>query len=145
MERASLQQFLKEFPKSSHSEEATRYVAMHQTMSDIKEGKRKLTSGITNEQLGPTWQSWKRRYPYVESSGIFIERTDTGTTMGIFRPLGGGATPSGMAFDENQTPMLPTGTGSIVGIKTGGIKMHYLGLVFETVDEQALIFASLQM
>ncbi len=140
LKKASLERYLKEFPKGTHSDEATRYLAMHKKMSDVKEGKAKLTSGITEEQLGSTWKAWKKQYPYVESCGVFVKKTDSGTTMGTFDPVGGGATPSGMAFDENQNPMLPTGDGSIVGMKTGGIKMHYLGLVFETPDEQAMIF-----
>lgn len=160
----SLNGFLKEFPKGTHSREAAGYLLWDKKLAEIIAGKVRTQDVITNAQFGESWPSWKKADPHTtaQTGGLFLEQTDKETSVGIFRVVGGGATPNemymrytntflsctekvylgkvpGHNFSLQQGPFWPPGDGSIVGIRTSGVKASYFDLTFETSDDP-LIF-----
>jgi hypothetical protein len=166
LDAASLSAFLREFPKGVYSQEAEVYLALNKKLADFMGGRIHSQDVITNAQLGGAWSSWKGRHfanvTAAETGGLFIEQTERDTSIGIFRVVGGGATPNGMYMQSNNTflsctkkvylgtipghdfslrqgPFWPGNDGSIVGINTGGVKASYFDLTFETNTDDTLV------
>jgi len=134
MDAASLEQFLKEFPEGQHAGEAKLYLSLHNKMAAIRAKKAKPSFVIPFEKLGQRWEGWKQRRPEKSAVGVYCN----GSTIGIFAALGCMT----ISMDWSSMPITPTGDGSVLAIKTYGVKFSYINsIVFQTAGgEEPMYF-----
>lgn len=137
MEPTSLKNFLEVFPDGKYVDEAKLYLSLHNKIDAIRSKREKPTFVIPFPKLGERWEEWKKRRPDKDAVGIFFRKTDLGVTMSISSLLGSGT----ISFDSYQTPITPTGDGSIVAFRTGGLKLVYIGsIIIECAGEEVMYF-----
>lgn len=125
MEATSLEQFLKAFPEGQHAAEAKLYLSLHNKMAAIRAKKAKPAFVIPFEKLGQRWEGWKQRRPEKSAAGVYCN----GSTIGIFAALGCMT----ISMDWSSIPITPTGDGSILALKTYGVKFSYINdIVFQS-------------
>lgn len=139
MESAALDAFLKKFPNGKHAEKAQLFVSFHKRISALRNQQEQPGFVIPFSEFGERWESWESRRPERSALGIFSKKTDTGSTLGIFSPLGG---PNTISFDEYGIPVVPTGDGSLVAVRTNGLRFEWVEPVaIETPGDEPLYFA----
>ena len=149
LNKKSLQDFLKNFPDGELTKEARAAIELQDKITGIREGKARDAFTISFDVLGEKWKAWQKRRPEKGVVGYFAEKGDGMSTIGIFtpKPFSGGKTPGRgiLSFDERGILVSPTGDGSIVAIRTDGLKLEWFsGLVFETPTEEPIYFAVIE-
>jgi hypothetical protein len=134
MNVAQLNDFLKGFPDSRHASEAKFDLSLHQKIADFRSGKAKSALVIPFDKLGERWKYWCKAKPDRGAVGVYRNES----TAGIFRAMGCAI----MSTDYSGMIMAPTGDGSIIAIKTDGLKYGYIAdIVFESEKGGTLYFA----
>jgi hypothetical protein len=138
MDREDLTAFLRDFPTGTHAEKANFYLALVEKIAAIQDQHEEPEFLIVFEEFGERWKAWEARRPDRGSVGIFSKKTDSGATLGIFSPLGG---PTTFSFDEYGTPVIPTGDGSLVAVRTNGLQFEWVeGLSIKTPGDSPVYF-----
>jgi len=141
MDRTDLTSFLRDFPTGEHAEKARLYLSLQERIASIRDRNEEPEFVIFFGEFGERWQAWEARRPDQGSVGIFLKKTDTGATLGIFSPVGG---PTTFSFDEYGIPVIPTGDGSLVAIRTNGLQFEWVdGLSIQTPGDNPLYFGVL--
>jgi len=139
MEPAALEAFLRKFPNGEHAQKAQIFLSFHKRISALQSKQEQPGFVIPFSEFGERWESWESRRPERSALGIFSKKTDTGATLGIFSPLGG---PNTISFDEYGIPVVPTGDGSLVAVRTNGLRFEWVEPVaIETPGDEPLYFA----
>ncbi len=144
LSKQSVQDFLKEFPVGELAKQAKIAVELQDKLASIKGGKTKGAFTISFAVLGERWKDWQQRNPDKGIVGHFVKKGEKFNTLGLFTPdpLSGGKTDVTFSFDARGIPTSPTGDGSIIAFRTGGIKFElFKGLVFETPADEPIYFA----
>jgi hypothetical protein len=149
LDKESLQTFLKRFPEGELAPHAKTAIALQETFAQIRECKRKEVFTISLEQLGNTWKGWQQRNASTGVIGYVTKKGEKYNTLGWFKPdpLGGGKTPGGntISFDSRGLMTSPTGDGSIIAFRTGGLKFQlFNNIVFETPGDEPIYFGVLE-
>jgi hypothetical protein len=81
--------------------------------------------------------------------GYFVAKGENYNSLGWFspEPLSGGKTGGGktISFDERGILTSPTGDGSIIAFRTGGLKFElFKGFVFETPGDEPMYFGVIE-
>lgn len=125
METPSLQSFLAVFPNGKYAEAARFALALHKRIAAIRSGKEKSALVIPFAQLGARWEGWKQRRPEKSAVGVYRNQS----TIGVFPVLGCMT----LSMDWSSLPITPTGDGSILALKTYGLKFAYINnIVFQS-------------
>jgi tetratricopeptide (TPR) repeat protein len=150
LNKQSLQDFLMKFPDGELAKQAKVAVELHDKFSSIKEGKSKGAFIISLDVLGERWKGWQKRNPDKGVLGYFVEKKgEKFNTLGWFSPtpLSGGKTGGRgtISFDERGILTSPTGDGSIIAFRTGGLKFElFNGIVFETPGDEPMYFGVIE-
>ncbi len=145
LNKQSLQNFLKQFPNGKLAQQAKVALELQERIASIKDGKSKRDYTVSLDVLGETWKAWQKRKPNKGVVGYFVEKGGGFNTLGWFcpDPLSGGKTGgrSTISFDERGILISPTGDGSVIAFRTGGLKFELFGgLVFETLGDDPMYF-----
>ncbi len=118
MEAASLQSFLAAFPNGNYANEAKFYLSLHQKVAAIRSRKEKPVFVIPFALLGARWEGWQQRRPEKSAVGVYRSHS----AIGIFPVLGCMT----ISMDWSAIPITPTGDGSILALKTYGLRFSYI-------------------
>ena len=149
LNKQSLQDFLKAFPDGELAKQAKVAVELQDKLGSIKEGKSKVSFMISLDLLGERWKGWQKRNPDKGVVGYFVKKGEKFNTFGWFPPdpLSGGKTGGRItiSFDERGILTSPTGDGSIIAFRTGGLKFElFNGIVFETPGDEPMYFGVIE-
>ena len=149
LDKESLKNFLKRFPDGELAAQANVAIELQDKFTQIKEGRSKGAFIISLDQLGDTWKGWQKRNASTGVIGYFTEKGEKYNTLGWFSPdpLGGGKTPGGntISFDSRGLMTSPTGDGSIIAFRTGGLEFQlFSNLVFQTPGDEPMYFGVLE-
>ncbi|HOS97028.1 MAG TPA: hypothetical protein PLR71_00215 [Deltaproteobacteria bacterium] len=141
----SLQSFVKQFPQGEQTGHAKEALALLERFSAIRQGRQTETVLVSAEELGQTWKDWHKMCPDTGVIGYFVRKGDRSDTLGWFTPgpFSGGKTPArqSYSFDKRGVLTSPTGDGSIIAFRTGGLRFElYGGLAFETPGSDPVYF-----
>lgn len=149
LDKQSLQDFLKRFPDGELAKQAKVAKELQDRFSEIKEGKTKRFFRISLDQLSDTWKGWQKRNPSKGVIGYYTKKGEKYNTLGWFKPgpLSGGKTPglNTISFDSRGLMTSPTGEGSIIAFRTGGLKFQLFNdIVFQTPGDEPIYFGVLE-
>jgi hypothetical protein len=145
LNKQSVEQFLKQFPSGELAKQAKVALELQDRMAAIRDGKSKFDFVISFAVLGDRWKDWQERNPDKGVVGYYAAKGEKYNTLGWFSPgpLSGGKTGGRgtISFDARGLLTSPTGDGSIVAFRTGGLKFElFRGLVFETPGDEPMYF-----
>ncbi len=145
LDAQSLQSFLKQFPQGERSGHAKEALALLGRFAAIRQGGQTEAVLVPSEDLGQTWKDWQKKCPDTGVIGYFIRKGDKADTLGWFTPgpFSGGKTPArkSYSFDNRGVLTGPTGDGSIIAFRTGGLRFELSeGIAFETPGTDPVYF-----
>ncbi|MBN2269873.1 MAG: LysM peptidoglycan-binding domain-containing protein [Sedimentisphaerales bacterium] len=149
LSKQSLEDFLEKFPDGELAEQAEVAVELQDKLSSIREGKFKDSFTISLELLGERWKNWQKLNPNKGVVGYYVKKGEKFNTLGWFSPspLSGGRTPGRgtISFDNPGILTSPTGDGSLIAFRTGGLKFELFNrIVFETPGDEPMYFAVIE-
>jgi hypothetical protein len=141
----SLQSFVKKFPQGERTGHAKEALAILERFAAIRQGSQPDAALVPAGDLGQTWKDWRKKCPDTGVIGYFIRKGDKADTLGWFTPapFSGGRTPARKSYSFDQRGVLtsPTGDGSIIAFRTGGLRFElYEGVAFETPGTDPVYF-----
>jgi hypothetical protein len=141
----SLRSFLKKFPQGERTGHAKEALALLERFATIRQGRQTDAVLVSAEELGQTWKDWHKMCPDTAVIGYFIRKGDKTETLGWFNPgpFSGGKTLArkSYSFDKRGVLTSPTGDGSIIAFRTGGLRFElYGGMAFETPGNDPVYF-----
>ncbi len=141
----SLQSFLEQFPQGERSGHAKEALVLLERFAAIRQGGQTDAVLVPAGDLGQKWKDWQKMCPDTGVIGYFIRKGDKTDTLGWFTPgpFSGGKTPArkSYSFDTRGVLTSPTGDGSIIAFRTGGLKFElYGGITFETPGTDPVYF-----
>ena len=141
----SVEEFLQGFPSGELAKQANMALELQRKMMEIRSGKSKSEFVIPFSVLGEQWENWQKRNPDKGVVGYFAKKGEKYNSLGWFLPdpLSGGKTGGSktISFDSRGLLTSPTGDGSIVAFRTGGLQFElFKGLIFKTPGDEPMYF-----
>ncbi|HVN72531.1 MAG TPA: hypothetical protein VMU10_10975 [Desulfomonilia bacterium] len=149
LNKKSIQAFIRNYPDADLAKDARVALELQDKFTSIREGKSKDDFTIPSAMLGEKWKAWQKKDSNKDVIGYFARQKNNFTTQGWFTPapLSGGKTGKRkiLSFDERGILVSPTGDGSIIAFRTGGLKFELLNkIVFETPGNDPIYFGVLK-